>query len=285
MNGMQALRVAAPYLHKFRGETFVVKLGGEALDDPATLARIAEQVSLLWHLGIRLILVHGGGAALDRLSGDLGLEVNKVDGRRVTDEPTLEAVTMTLTGSVHVRMIGALRKVGLKAVGVSGQDAGLITSVKRPVEPIDFGHVGDVERVDADPLQHLLAGGYLPVVAPLTATEEGEPLNTNADTVAAHVAGAVSAEKIFFLLGQPGLLREKGRPETLIPFLTPQEMQGRMEDGTASEGMLPKLAAARVALDQGVTSAHLIGAQVADSLLLEVFTNEGSGTMIGQADS
>lgn len=291
---MDALRTAAPFLSQFRGQAFVVKLGGEVLEAPTALRNVAEQLALLWHLGMRLVIVHGGGTAIDEFSHKLGVRVKKFAGRRVTSDEALDVVKMTLAGQTHVDLLAALRGVGLPVVGLTGLDAGLLNAHKRPpVEieedgekrEVDFGWVGDVDSVNVDLLKHQLDGGYLPVIAPLSGNAEGHVFNTNADTAAAEVAAAMQAEKLIFVLSVPGVLRDVENPGSVVPFLKLSEVEGLIQDGTVSKGMLPKLAATRKAIERGVHSVHLISGLTPDALLTEVFTNEGSGTMIRQEDS
>ncbi len=289
MNGMHALRTAAPYLSRFRGQAFVVKIGGEILENAAALRNVSEQLALLWHLGMRLVVVHGGGTAIDEFSHKLGVRVKKFAGRRVTSDEALDVVKMQLAGHSHIDLLSALRGVGLPVIGLSGLDAGLIVGQKRPpieVEDegerklVDFGWVGDVVAINADLLRYQLDGGYLPVVAPLSASLEGEVYNTNADTAAAEIAVALGAEKLIFVLDVPGLLRVVEDPSSVIPLVPLADLEATKKSGIASKGMLPKLAAAQKALDSGVHSVHLVSGLAADALLTEIFTNEGSGTMI-----
>ena len=273
-----ALHSAAKYVRRFRNRPFVIKLGGEILDDPGLRRSVCAQLALLWSFSIPLVLVHGGGAGLDTLCQSLGLATTKVDGRRVTTPEVLDAAKMAFKGRIQMDLLADLNAAGLPAVGLSGQDAGLIRAHKRPVAAVDYGFVGDVDAVDPALLQHLLAGGFVPVVAPFSADAEGQVLNTNADTVAAEIAAALGVEKLFFILKVPGLLRDVHQPSSLIPLA---DLQTLDELGDAIKGgMLPKLAAARRALKAGVTSVHLVSGTRTDAILAEVFTNEGSGTML-----
>lgn len=279
------LKTAAPYLKAYRDQAFVVKLGGELLDDVAALDALCGQVALLWHLGIRLVLVHGGGAGLDRLSAEMNLPVLKIAGRRVTDTATLRAATMAFAGEAHTLLLARLRAAGLPAVGVSGVDAGLLEAVKRPPvqvegQNVDYGHVGDVAGCDPAVLHHLLQGGYLPVVAPISGNDRGEVFNTNADTIAATLAGALGAAKLLFALGVPGLLREVSNPASLVPHATLEDLDALEASGAVGGGMKPKLAAVRLALAAGVPRVHLVSGLLPDALLSEIFTNEGSGTLV-----
>lgn len=277
-NPFDALHNAAKYVRKFRGKPFVVKLGGEILEDPALRKAVCTQLALLWSFSIPLVIVHGGGAGLDALCTELGLETTKVAGRRVTSAPVLDAAKMAFKGRIQMDLLASLEVAGLPAVGLSGQDAGLVKSHKRPVGEVDYGLVGDVDTVDPSVLRHLLDGGYVPVVAPFSATAEGQVLNTNADTIAAEIAAALGVEKLFFILKVPGLLRDVTEPSSLVPLAdlqTLKELEGAIKDG-----MKPKITAARRALEGGVKSVHLVSGSRPDAILAEVFTNEGSGTML-----
>jgi len=280
----ELLHSAAAYVRRFRGHTFVVKVGGALLEDRATSRALCRQIALLWSFSIPVVLVHGGGPALDALCDKLALPIEKVSGRRVTSSAVLEAAQMVFAGTEHTRLLADLRACGVPAVGLSGVDAGLLKAVKRPPlatasGPVDFGWVGDVEGVDPAVLKHLLEGGFLPVVAPLSGDDAGEVYNTNADTVAAELAVALKAEKLVFLLEAPGVLKDADRPESLIPHLTLDGLEALEASGALKGGMGPKAAAVRRALSGGVVAAHLVGGG-AEALLTEIFTNEGSGTMV-----
>ncbi|HEY4127779.1 MAG TPA: acetylglutamate kinase [Gammaproteobacteria bacterium] len=284
------LRSAAQYVRAFRGKTFVFKLGGEVLDDPAIRRAVCEQLAVLWSFSIKLVLIHGGGTGIDALCDTLQLPVEKVAGRRVTTAKVLDAAKMVLAGSIHTDLLADLRAAGLPVAGVSGVDGGLLTARKRqPVQMkddtgqsqfVDFGLVGDIEKVNPTLLQHLLQGEYVPVVTPLSANDKGEVFNTNADTVAAEIAVALNAEKLFFLLKVPGLLEDLSRPSSLVPYANLEGIEGLEDSGKVSGGMRPKLTAIRRALSGGVGSAHLVSGLVPDAVLTEVFTNQGSGTMV-----
>jgi acetylglutamate kinase len=280
------LKHAIPYLALFRGRIFVIKLGGGALEEPRAVAQIVEQSATLHHLGIRVVLVHGGGAQASALARDLGLEVQQVDGRRITDEPTLRLVTMALNGEVNTRLISACRAAGLPAVGVSGVDGGLVCARRRPpvaVEgqsaPVDFGHVGDIESVDPRLLLHLLDGGWVPVVSPLSADRHGALLNINADSIAAALAVALRAEKLIVLVEPPGLLEDVNDPASLVSYVDLRGLARMRYEGKLGGGMLPKAAAIEAALTGGVPRAHLVSWHSRDAILEEVFTNEGCGTL------
>ena len=280
------LKHALPYLRLFQGATFVIKLSGEALEDGAALARFLEQVELLARVGLKVVLVHGGGPQTSALSARLGLPVVKVDGRRVTDAPTLEAAIAATAGLANTALVEACRRSGLAAVGLTGVDAGLVVARQRPPvvaangETVDYGYVGDVVAVDRRPLDRLLESGYVPVVAPLAAGEGGGVLNVNADTIAAEVAVALGAAKLLIGVGVAGLLERVEDPHSLVPLVDLAGLAELAARGALGGGMLPKARAIERALTGGVARVHLIPFAAPDALLVELFTNEGIGTMV-----
>jgi acetylglutamate kinase len=290
-NPYAALKEASRYVRLFRGKTFVIKVGGEVLEEPKIRRALCEQLALLSSFSIRVVLVHGGGSELDTVCKSMQIPVQKVAGRRVTSQAVLDAAKMVFAGQVHMDLLAELQACGVPAVGLSGVDAGLVKAHKRPpvavvpdgaTEPqlVDFGLVGDIDSVDPKVLSHLLEGGFVPVVAPLSGGEDGAIYNTNADTIAASLAAALGAEKLFFLLSVPGLLKDVARSSSLIPQATLEELAELEAKGIISGGMRPKIAAVKAAIQGGVLSAHLVSGLAPDALLAEIFTNEGSGTMI-----
>ncbi|MGI8436450.1 MAG: acetylglutamate kinase [Chthoniobacterales bacterium] len=278
------LKDAAKYVRAFRDQPFVVKIGGDIIADPALRKSVCGQLALLHGFAIPLVVVHGGAPALDNLSRKLGLTTQKVAGRRVTSPEVLEASKMALKGTAQMDLLSAMHAAGLHAVGLSGQDAEMLRSHRRaPVEvdgqTVDFGRVGDIDHADPKLLQHLLSGGYVPVVAPFTADENHEVLNTNADTVAAAIAVALQVRKLFFVVKAPGLLSNPDDPSTLLPLVDLARVSELENSGAIRGGMRPKIAAARSALAGGVESIHIVSGVLSDAILAEVFTNEGSGTM------
>jgi acetylglutamate kinase len=290
-NPYAALKEASQYVRLFRGKTFVVKVGGEVLTEPKIRKALCEQLALLWSFSIRVVLVHGGGSELDAVCKAMNIPVQKVAGRRVTSPEVLDAAKMVFAGQVHMDLLAELQAAGVPAVGLTGLDAGLVKAHRRlPIsvvpdgatEPqlVDFGLVGDIDAVDPHVLSHLLEGGFMPVVAPLSGGEDGTIYNTNADTIAASLASAIGAEKLFILLSVPGLLKDVTKTSSLIPHATLEELAGFEAQGVISGGMRPKIAAVKAAIEGGVQSVHLVSGLAPDALLAEVFTNEGSGTMI-----
>jgi len=278
------LRSAARYVRRFRNKIFVVKLGGEILDDPQLRRNVCGQLALLWGFSIPVVVVHGGGTGLDALCKATGLPVEKAAGRRITPPGVLDAAKMTFR-RLQMDLVADLEATGIPAVGISGVDSGLVQGRKRPPvavdgQMVDYGLVGDVTGVDPSLLKHLIAGNFVPVVAPFSVDDSGQILNTNADTVAAEIAIALKVEKLFFMLKVPGLLADATDPSSLVPFADLARLDAMEETGAIKAGMRPKLTAARKALSAGVNSVHLVSGVLPDAILAEVFTNEGSGTMI-----
>ena len=283
---VSALKHAAPYIRLFKGKVFVLKAGGEVFADPVQTRAIMEQVGILHQVGIRVVLIHGGGPQSTKLARDLGLDTTFVDGRRVTDGASLDVATMILNGQINTRVLAACRDLQIPAVGISGVDAGLIRAHRRPPvqregsDPVDYGFVGDIDSVDADILQKQLDNGLMPVISPLSCDESGTLLNINADTVAAAIAAELDAEKLILLTGAPGVLENVNDPQSLISYIDRAALDKLRDDGKLADGMLPKAAAIDAALENGVQRVHVISHKVPDSLLLEVFTNEGTGTLV-----
>jgi acetylglutamate kinase len=245
-----------------------------------------EQVGILHQVGIRVVLIHGGGPQSTELATALGVDTTFVDGRRVTDGASLDVAMMVLNGQINTRVLASCRDLQIPAVGISGVDAGLIRAHKRPPvdragdTPLDYGFVGDIDSVDADILRKQLDNGLMPVVSPLSCDESGTLLNINADTVAAAIAAELNAEKLVLMTGAPGVLENVSDPHSLISYIDRKHLDKLRDDGKLADGMLPKAAAIDSALANGVQRVHVISYNVADSLLLEVFTNEGTGTLV-----
>ena len=283
---MSALKHAAPYIRLFKGKVFVLKAGGDAFVDDAGTHALMEQVGLLHQLGIRTVLVHGGGPQSTKLAAALGHETTFVDGRRVTDASSLDVATMVLNGQINTRILAACRDLGVPAVGLSGIDAGLIKARRRPPvaatngDEVDYGFVGDILDVNAGVLRKQLDAGLMPVVSPLSCDADGNVLNINADTVAAALASSLSAEKLIFATGALGILSDPNEPQSLISYVDRRALQKMRGNGQLAAGMLPKAAAIDAAIEGGVRRVHVVSYKVPDSVLLEVFTNEGTGTLV-----
>jgi len=283
---VRALRGAAPYIHMYKGKVFVIKTGGGAFRDAATMRAFMEQVSILHHLGIRVVLVHGGGPQLDDVTKQMGVETRMVQGRRVTDAAAIDATSMVLNGLINTRLLALCREFGIAAVGISGVDAGLVKTHRRPPvtlangEVVDYGMVGDIDGVDASVITRLLDAGFLPVVSPLSSDNSGQLLNINADTVAAAIGVAMVAEKLILCTGAPGILERLEDPHSLISYTDVAGLRRLREEGAISEGMLPKSSAIENAIRGGVRRVHVISYSAPDALLAEIFTNEGKGTLV-----
>jgi acetylglutamate kinase len=275
---------ALPYIRQFAGKSVVVKLGGAAIDKESDLA-LAQDVLLLRSVGVRCVLVHGGGPQVDAMLRRVGKEPEFKDGLRVTDAETLEIVRMVLVGKINRDLVSVINsQAGDEpvAVGVSGEDAGLLT-----VTPADstLGFVGNVTGVRAELIHRLLDDGLTPVVSTIGASADGQPYNVNADEAARAIAVAMNAEKIVYLTSVPGLLGDPKDESTLIPRLTAAELRKRIEHESVGKGMIPKLRACADAVDQGVNFAHIIDGRVHHSLLIELLTDHGVGTMIRKEKS
>jgi len=287
---VNGLKNALEYTRLYREQIFVLKLGGEVLSSPEALDNVAVQVALLESLSIRVLVVHGGGPQASELSRRMGLEPEIVAGRRVTSPEVLEVAKMVYGGQINVNVVAALRGQGVSSVGLTGIDAGLVTVHRRPpVEitdddgvsrTVDFGEVGDVDAVDTKLLDVLLPRGYVPVVASLAANPDGQVMNVNADTLAAVLAGALGAQKLIYMTGAPGLLRDAEDPSSLVAFAAPEDLQAMLVNKSVKGGMRPKVEACLRAVKSGVRRTHIIDGRTPDALLLELFTGGGSGTMI-----
>ena len=283
---VRALRNAAPYIRLYKGQVFVVKVGGALFGDPSATEAFMEQVAILHQVGVRVVVVHGGGPQLSATQAALGIEPTLVEGRRITDEKTAAVSVMVLNGTLNTQLLGLFRKLGLSAVGVSGLSAGLVVAEKRrPVQTadgkeIDYGYVGDIVSVDASLLRDLLDSGHIPVVSPLSASIDGTPLNINADTVAAAIGAALGAETLILCTGAAGIFESLADPSSLVSYTDLAGLERLARAGSFADGMLPKATAIERAIRGGVRRVHVISYSSPDALLAEVFTNEGTGTLI-----
>jgi acetylglutamate kinase len=277
MHNAEMLVEILPYINQWRGEVVVVKYGGNAMTDPELAKRFAEDIVLLRQVGVLPVVVHGGGPQIGDLMKRLGKETEFRDGLRVTDAETLDIARMVLVGKVNRDIVSAINVHGPLAVGVSGEDGGLITAAAR--NP-DLGFVGDVSQVNPALLQKLLAEGLIPVMSTIGADAAGQAYNINADTVAGAIAAALGAVKIIYLTDVAGLYEDVDDPDTLIRRTTADELQTKIDAGVLTGGMITKIQACVEALRQGVDRAHLLDGRIAHVVLLEVFTDAGVGTMI-----
>ena len=288
---LDLLREALPYIQRFKGQTFVVKLSGKVTENQTNLNSLAEEMALLHQVGIRICVVHGGGKQLSELANKLGIEQTIIEGRRVTDDATLEMAKMIFAGKINTDILAALRHRGIEAVGLSGVDGNIVHAEKRPPKEIlnretgvkdkvDFGHVGDVVQINARLLTVLLDHGYLPVISSLGADDEGMVFNINADTIASEIAVQLQAEKLILLSDVDGIYLTAGDPNTKVSRVTATEAGELISSGAASGGMIPKLQSIILLLERGVHSAHIISGTKRNALLSEIFTDKGTGTMI-----
>jgi acetylglutamate kinase len=288
---LDLLREALPYIQRFKGKTFVVKLSGKVTEDRDRLISLAEELALMHQVGIRLCVVHGGGKQLSDLARLMGVEQTIIEGRRVTDDATLEMAKMIFAGKINTDILSALRHRSVEAVGLSGVDGNIVHAERRPPkdimnretgesERIDFGNVGDIVEINARLLTVLLDHGYLPVISSLGADAEGTVFNINADTIASEIAIQLKAEKLVLLSDVDGIFLRAGEPETKLSRLTADEAEALVTKGSATGGMIPKLQNIIELLRRGVGSAHIINGTARNALLAEVFTDKGTGTMI-----
>jgi acetylglutamate kinase len=288
---LNLLREALPYIQKFKGKTFVVKFSGKVTENKENLASLAEELALLHQVGIKICVIHGGGKQLSELAQKLGVAQTVIEGRRVTDDDTLELAKMIFAGKINTEILAALRRRGTAAVGLSGVDGNIVHAEKRPPkeilnkqtgakETIDFGNVGDVLEINADLLKLLLDAHYLPVVSSLGADADGQIFNINADTIATEIAAQLKAEKLILMSDVNGIYLDAADETTKLSCLTVAEAEEMIQTGKASGGMIPKLQNLMQIVSRGVNSAHVIGGNIRNALLSEVFTDEGTGTMV-----
>jgi acetylglutamate kinase len=289
-NRLELLREALPYIQRFKGKTFVVKFSGKVTENKENLASLAEELALLHQVGIKICVIHGGGKQLSELAQKLGVAQTVIEGRRVTDDDTLELAKMIFAGKISTDILAALRRRGIEAVGLSGIDGNIINAEKRPPkemlnrqtgerETVDFGNVGDILEINTDLLKLLLDAGYLPVISSLGADVEGAVFNINADTIASEIAAQLKAEKLILLSDVNGIYLDANDERTKLSQISVKELEELIKSGKATGGMIPKLQSLITVLERGVKSAHVISGQKRNALLSEVFTDEGGGTM------
>ncbi|HXY75787.1 MAG TPA: acetylglutamate kinase [Steroidobacteraceae bacterium] len=284
---IRALKNAAPYIRMYKGKTFVVKAGGGVFADASATRVLVEQIGILHYFGVRVVLVHGGGPQTTELAEALGVRTQMVEGRRITDEKSIDIAAMVLNGLINTRVLAICRALEIDAVGISGVDAGLVRAHRRPPvqlegrgAAVDFGFVGDIDSIDPTVLRKLLEQGLMPVVSPLSADAAGTLLNVNADTVAAAIGAALGAEKLILCTGAPGILGSLSDPGSLISYTDLRGLARLREEGRIADGMLPKVKAIETAIRGGVRRVHVISYHSPEGILAEVFTNEGTGTLI-----
>jgi acetylglutamate kinase len=275
---VQILSEALPYIQQFSGRTIVVKYGGAAMKDSTLKDKVMRDIVLMSCVGLRPVVVHGGGPEINSWLDKLGIEPQFKNGLRVTDAATMDVVEMVLVGRVNKEIVALINQVGGRAIGLCGKDGNLITA--RPQGQEGIGFVGEVTNIDIKLLDTLVKNGYIPVVSSVAADETGQSYNINADTVAGEIAAALGAEKLILLTDIPGILRDRHDPTSLIDKLDIQEARELIETGIVAGGMIPKVNCCVRSLAQGVRAAHIVDGRVPHALLLEIFTNAGIGSKL-----
>ena len=273
----QVLTQALPYIRQYNGKIVVVKYGGNAMVSEELREQVMEDIVLLWLVGVRVVLVHGGGPEISDMMSRLGKKPEFVDGLRVTDQETVDIVQMVLAGKVNKTLVKLLEVKGGKAMGISGMDGGLIEAKMKRAE---LGYVGSITSVNIEPVMDLLEKGYIPVISTLGCDKEGNTYNINGDTAAAYIAGALGAERLIMMTDIAGVLRDKNDPNTLIPELTIGEAIRLFEEKVIAGGMIPKVECCIDAIHRGVERVIIMDGRVPHSILMEILTDEGAGTMV-----
>lgn len=273
----EVLTQALPYIKRYVGKTVVVKYGGNAMVNPDLKQQVMDDIVLLWLIGVKVVLVHGGGPEISSMMDKLGKKSEFVDGLRVTDKETVDIVQMVLAGKVNKTLVTMLEKRGGKAIGLCGMDGNLIQAkIKDP----RLGFVGEVTAINKDPVTDILEKGYIPVISTLGCDDEGNAFNINADTAAAHIAGALGAERFILMTDIAGILKDKNDPSTLIPEISLSEADSLTASGIISSGMIPKVQCCVTAIKAGVKNVVIMDGRVPHSILMELLTNEGAGTLV-----
>ena len=272
----EVLTQALPYIKRYVGKIVVVKYGGNAMESEVLKEQVMEDITLLHLIGVKVVLVHGGGPEISSLMNKIGLKPTFVDGLRVTDKETVDVVQMVLAGKINKSLVRYLETKGAKAMGISGIDGKLIVA-KQKSEAL--GYVGEIEKINIKPVFDLLEKGYIPVVSTIATGEDGETYNINGDTAAAYLAGALSAKRLIMMTDIAGVLRDKDDPSTLIPEIKLSEAEELYKSGVISGGMIPKVDCCITAIKQGVKRVIIMDGRVPHSILMELLTDEGSGTM------
>ena len=273
----EVLTAALPYIKKYSGKVVVIKYGGNAMQTEQLKQQVMEDIALLWLIGVKVVLVHGGGPEISQTMKKLGKEAVFVDGLRVTDEETMDIVQMVLAGKVNKTLVNLIQTKGGHAVGVSGVDGGIIEAVTKDER---LGLVGQITRIRTQPITDLLEKNYIPIISTIASDRQGNVYNINGDTAAAHIAGALGAERMILMTDIAGILRDKDDPSTLIPHVTVAEAKKLYEEGVISGGMIPKVDCCIEALTHGVKNVVIMDGRTPHSILMELLTDEGAGTMV-----
>ena len=273
----EVLTAALPYIKRYTGKIVVVKYGGNAMIDESLKQQVMEDIVLLWLIGVKVVLVHGGGPEINDLMTRLGKKAEFVDGLRVTDKETVDIVQMVLAGKVNKTLVNLLETKGGKAMGISGMDGQLIVADFKDER---LGYVGEIKKINIQPVTDLLEKGYIPVISTVGCDKEGNTYNINGDTAAAHIAGALGAERLIMMTDIAGILRDKDNPDTLIPEVSVEEAAELKKEGVISGGMIPKVECCIEAIKHGVENVIIMDGRVPHSILMELLTDEGAGTMV-----
>ena len=278
----EVLTQALPYIKRYNGEIVVIKYGGNAMINEQLKQQVMEDIVLLWLIGVKVVLVHGGGPEINDLMDRLGKKPEFVDGLRVTDKETVDIVQMVLAGKVNKTLVNLLEMKGGKAMGISGMDGYLIEA---EIKDERLGYVGKITNVNIEPITDLLEKGYIPVVSTIGCDKEGNAYNINGDTAAAFIAGAMGAKRLIMMTDIDGILRDRHDPSTLIPEVTIADIKKLCEEGVISGGMIPKVDCCVEAIHKGVKNVIIMDGRVPHSILMEILTNEGAGTMVSAVRS
>ena len=273
----EVLTQALPYIKLYTGKIVVIKYGGNAMTSPQLKKQVMEDIVLLWLIGVKVVLVHGGGPEINELMERLGKKAEFVDGLRVTDRETVDIVQMVLAGKVNKSLVNLLEAKGGRAMGISGMDGSLIEA---RIKDEKLGYVGEISNINIDPVNDLLEKGYIPVISTIGCDKEGNAYNINGDTAAAHIAGAVCAERLIMMTDISGILTDINDPSTLIPEITVADAEKLYEQGIISGGMIPKVKCCVEAIRRGVKDVTIMDGRIPHSILMELLTDEGAGTMV-----
>ena len=277
MERAEVLTSALPYIKKYSGKTVVVKYGGNAMINPQLKEQVMEDIALLWLIGVKVVLIHGGGPEISETRKRLGKKAEFVDGLRVTDRETVDIVQMVLAGKVNKTLVNLLQMKGGHAIGLSGIDGGIIEAKMKDER---LGYVGEITKIRTHPITDLLERNYIPVISTVASDRQGNTYNINGDTAAAHIAGALGAERLIMMTDIAGILMDKEDPSTLIPCITVTEARKLYDEGVISGGMIPKVECCIEALEHGVDNVVIMDGRIPHSILMELLTDEGAGTMV-----
>ncbi len=273
----EVLTAALPYIKKYSGKVIVIKYGGNAMTNESLKQQVMEDITLLWLIGVKVVLVHGGGPEINEMMGKVGKQAQFVNGLRVTDKETIDIVQMVLAGKVNKDLVNLIQTKGGHAIGLSGIDGGILEA---EVKDEALGFVGNITKVRTKPITDILEKNYIPVISTVASDRQGNTYNINGDTAAAMIAGALGTERLIMMTDIAGILRDKDDPSTLIPSLTVSEADKLYDEGVISGGMIPKVDCCKNALKNGVENVTIMDGRIPHSILMELLTDEGAGTMV-----